>query len=269
MDRFKISDGAIEYQVRGSGEPLLMIHGALIADAFEAMAPVLASSYRLITYRRRGFGGSSPIREAETMANQAGDAVAVLDHLDVRSAHVAGHSYGGAIALQIAADHPTRVHSLGLLEPGLLAAPSGAAFGAGVAPIADLYGSGDTEGTLVSFLTAVGGDDPVPRISKTLASGWYEQALVDLPALFGADLPSLGAWDFNEQQARSIHQPALTVKGSNTFPLCAETYDLLNAWLPNAESFVLDGATHLLQMDDPEGMTKGLVAFLGKHPMAA
>src|SRR4051794_28069257 len=100
MDSFVAGGSTLEYQVRGGGEPLLMIHGAIIGDAFEALAENLSASYELITYHRRGFGASSPARESGTMIDQAADAVALLDHLGVGTAHVAGHSYGGAVALQ-------------------------------------------------------------------------------------------------------------------------------------------------------------------------
>ena len=269
MDTYVTGDSKLQYRVRGSGETLLMIHGAMLADAFEMMADTLSASYQLITYRRRGFGGSSAAPETVTMAGQAADARALLDHLGVARAHVAGHSYGGVVALQLALDAPERVHSLGLLEPALLAVPSGADFGAGVGAIAEIYQAGDREGALVAFLTAVGGPDPVPRLDRTLAPGWFQQAVSDLPTLFGADLPSLGTWEFTQAHAQSITQPALTVLGTESFPLFAESHDLLNQWLPNAEPFVLDGATHFLQLDDPDGMANALLDFLSRHPMTS
>ncbi len=121
---------------------------------------------------------------------------------------------------------------------------------------------GDNDAALVGFLTAVGGANPEARLNKTMASGWYDQALADLPTLFGGDLPSLGSWSFGEAAAARITHPALTVLGTDTFPLCAESHELLNAWLPHAEPFVLHGATHLLQLDDPDAMAAGLLAFL-------
>jgi pimeloyl-ACP methyl ester carboxylesterase len=253
--------------VRGSGEPLLIIHGAILCGAFEGIARALSSSNKLITYHRRGFGGSSAARKDGTIADQAADAVALLDHLGEGAAHVVGHSYGGVVALQLAIDHPERVHTLALLEPPLLSVPGAADFASGVAAVAELYQSGDADGALVAFLNAVGGGDPVPRISETLPSGWHEQALTDLSVLFEADLPSISAWQFGEAEARSINQPALAVLGTESTPLFAESCELLKKWLPNAEPFVLDRAGHLLQIDNPDGMAKGLLAFLQRHPM--
>ncbi len=130
-----------------------------------------------------------------------------------------------------------------------------------------MFQSGDSAGTLVAFLTLVGGPDPVPRLDKTLPAGWFDQAVADLPTLFAADLASLGTWKFGPEQAATITQPALTVLGSKSAPIFAESHDLLTQWLPNAEPFVLEGAAHMLQMEQPGGMAAGLLAFLARHPM--
>ena len=44
--------------------------------------------------------------------------------------------------------------------------------------------------------------------------------------------------------------------------------DLLLAWLPNAESFVLPEAGHLLHLEQPRAMAEGLAAFFARHPLA-
>ncbi len=255
-----LADGVqLEYQVRGAGEPLLLIHGGMIADE-------LAASYQLITYRRRGFHGT-PAHQDCTISKAAADAVALLDHLGIATAHVAGHSYGGVIALQLAVDAPTRAQTLGLLEPPLMTVPAASDFGAEAASIGEMFQSGDSEGALVAFLTAVGGPDPVPRLDKTLPAGWFDQAVADLPTLFAADLASLGTWKFGPEQAAAITQPSLTVLGSKSAPIFAESHDLLTQWLPNAEPFLLEGATHLLHWEEPDGMAAGLLAFLARYPM--
>ena len=227
-----LADGVqLEYQVRGTGEPILFIHGAMIADTFEMIADELAASYRLVTYRRRGFH-DTPAHQNCTISKVVADAVALLDHLGIATAHVAGHSYGAVIAMQLAVDTPTRAHTLGLLEAPLMTVPSAADFGSEAASIGEIFQSGDSEGALVAFLTLVGGPDPVPRLDKTLPAGWFEQAVADLPTLFTAELPSLGTWQFGREQAATITQPVLTVLGSASAPIFAETHELLNQWLP-------------------------------------
>jgi pimeloyl-ACP methyl ester carboxylesterase len=267
MDTATIGDATIEFQVRGSGEPLLLIHGAMIADAWEPIIDQLTAGYQVITYHRRGFCGSSPFREANTIAAEAADAVAVLDHLGSDVAHVAGHSYGAAVALQLAVDARTRVHSVGLLEPALLTVPAGADFGAGVEAIGGIFASGDNEGALNAFLTAVGGENATDRLNGVLDEGWYKQALDDLPTLFAGDFAALGAWEYGEAEARSVAQPTLLVVGDQTAELFAQSNEKLIDWLPAAEPFTLADATHMLQMNNPADMGSGLIDFFAKHPI--
>lgn len=121
MERVMLNGADIEYEVRGSGEPLLLIHGSIIADAFFPLLnqPGIANAYHVISYHRRGFAGSARAQDPFTIRQQATDAHALLRHLGIPRAHVAGHSYGGAIALQLAIDTPEDVHSLRCLQPVL------------------------------------------------------------------------------------------------------------------------------------------------------
>ena len=110
----------LEYDTRGDGEPVLFIHGAIIADSFAPVMeePTLAG-YRLIRYRRRGYGRSDAPSDPPTIEEHARDARALLDGLDADRAHVVAHSGGGPIALQLAIDSPQVVRSLVLIEPAL------------------------------------------------------------------------------------------------------------------------------------------------------
>ena len=138
MEHAKVNGVELAYEVVGSGEPMLLIHGAHLADALQPLVtePAL-ERFQRIRYHRRGLGGSTcPVDAGPTsVAVQAKDAVGLLDHLGVDRAHVVGTPLGGAIALELAAQHPTRVASLVLLEPALLTTPAGAAFARAVAPL--------------------------------------------------------------------------------------------------------------------------------------
>ena len=103
----------LEYEIRGVGKAVALIHLSLCADSFATLMnqPALAG-YELIRYHRRGYAGSSRTDGPVSIADQAADLAGLLDGLRVRAAHVVGHSYGGLVALQLALDRPDLVGSL-------------------------------------------------------------------------------------------------------------------------------------------------------------
>ena len=62
MEQAKTDGAELAYEVSGTGDPVVFIHGAFIADAFRPLLtePSLTSCYRRILYHRRGYAGSSP-----------------------------------------------------------------------------------------------------------------------------------------------------------------------------------------------------------------
>jgi pimeloyl-ACP methyl ester carboxylesterase len=114
--KVRVNGVELEYSVTGKGDPVLLIHGSILANAFAPLLSEPALKGRLITYHRRGFAGSARATPPVTIADQAKDARRLLAALGVKRAHVVGHSYGGAIALQLALDAPDVVRSLALLE---------------------------------------------------------------------------------------------------------------------------------------------------------
>ena len=103
MQRVNVNSADIEYEVQGSGEPVVLIHGQILADAFYSLRaePCIANNFRVIAYHRRGFAGSSRASAPFTIGQQAADGCALLRHLGIPRAHIAGHSYGAAIALPL------------------------------------------------------------------------------------------------------------------------------------------------------------------------
>ena len=114
----KLATGiSMYYEVRGSGEPLILIMGTSADHSpWDAAAEVYASRYRVITFDQRGTGRTDrPARaESYTTATLAADVVALLDHLDAPLCHVSGMSLGSAVAQEVTIRHPHRVASLQL-----------------------------------------------------------------------------------------------------------------------------------------------------------
>jgi pimeloyl-ACP methyl ester carboxylesterase len=126
MDRADLDGIGLEYETRGSGEPVVLIHPGYFADWFAPLLdePVLTDHYRVVSYHRVGCAGSSHIAGPVSLAQQAGHCRSLMRHLGIERAHIVGHSSSGNIALQLALDAPDAVHSLAILEPALYSVPS-------------------------------------------------------------------------------------------------------------------------------------------------
>jgi pimeloyl-ACP methyl ester carboxylesterase len=182
----------LEYEVTGSGEPVLLI-SPVLADGFGPLVSErkVADRYRLISYHRRGWAGSSHTPPPVTIADHATDAVALLDHLGVPCAHIAGHGSGAAVATQLALDHPGTVHALILMELSIFAVPSTGAFFQQAGPAFAAYESGDHEGAFGLFMSAVSGLDQatVRALLDECLPGAAAQAIKDADTFFGIELP--------------------------------------------------------------------------------
>jgi pimeloyl-ACP methyl ester carboxylesterase len=264
MEHAKVNGVELAYEVAGSGEAMLLIHGAHIADALQPLVtePAL-ERYQRIRYHRRGLGGSTrPVEAGPTsVAVQAEDAVGLLDHVGADRAHVVGHSLGGAIALELAAQHPTRVASLVLLEPAPFTTPAGAAFAGALAPLIDRYEAGDAEGAVHGFLALVGDRNWRAMIEQTVLGG-IAQAVKDAATFFETEVPGVPEWTFGPERAAAITCPVLSVLGSRSGPLSVEGRQLLHAWFPACQDADIAGATHLLQMQAPGPVAAAIAAFL-------
>jgi pimeloyl-ACP methyl ester carboxylesterase len=278
MERMRIDGAELEYEVSGTGEPVILIHGALIADAFWPLRdePSLRGRYQLIVYHRRGYAGSSRTSRPVSVDHQAADCRAVLCHLGVERAHVVGHSYGGAVALQLGLDTPDMVHSLAVLEPALIVGASAQSYRASLVQGAQHFreagvaGAAGAAGVVDEFLRArwPGYNAPLDQLLPDA----FDQAVTDAETWFEHEMPGLLKWNFGEAEVRCIRQPTLSMLGGQSdalWPRFGEVHQLLLAHLPRAEAFVLPDAAHFLQLEDRRGMAEALAAFWARHPLPA
>jgi pimeloyl-ACP methyl ester carboxylesterase len=273
MDRAAVDGLELEYELRGSGEPVVLIHWGVAATWAEPLMdePALADRYRLLRYHRAGFGGSSQIEGPVSMADHAEHCRLLMRQLDIERAHIVGHSSSALIALQLALDFPDAVHTLALMEPARPVPPTEeqAAFVRDVvAPAVERYRAGDKAGAVDTWARGVFGSDYRGALERRLP-GALEQAVADADAFFAQELPALQGWSFMQEDAVRIPQPVLAVLGENTAPSFPERLQLLRSWLPNVEPFHLPGATHLLHLQNPQGMAEGLASFYARHPLTA
>ena len=271
MESVTVNGVELEYEAIGSGEPVLLI-SPVVADGFMPLQsqPALADRHRLIRYHKRGWAGSTHTPAPVSIGDHADDAAALLEHLGIRRAHVAGHSSGAAVAAQLALDHPETVQTLILMELSLFSVPSGPAFLEQAGPAFEAYGSGDHAHALEMFMTAVSGLDwtACHALLEERVPGALAQALEDADTFFGIELPALTEWEFGPDQAAAIGRPVLSVLGSQTQPLWLEVADLLRSSLPRVEELTVEGVGHLLHIQRPEPVARGMAEFLERNTIA-
>lgn len=120
--RVETESDELYYEVRGRGEPLLMIHGGIVdASSFRAAAELLAADYTVITYDRRGYSRSTR-RDPQNfeVGQQARDAVAILHATGHASALIVGNSGGAIVGLEMAKSQPHAVAALVAHEPPVM-----------------------------------------------------------------------------------------------------------------------------------------------------
>ena len=275
LNRAAIDGLELEFESRGSGEPVVLVHAGIFAHWFAPLLdqPALTTRYRVVSYHRVGYAGSSRAEGPVSIADQAAHLRGLLRHLGIRKAHLIGHSSGGNIALQLALDAPEMVHSLVLMEPALPVPTLGQdrmlSTRAFMAPVFEAYRAGDKARAIDGFMRGVSGPGYRAILDQALPRA-FAQGVADADTFFGQELPAVQQWSLKREDAQRITQPALSVVGAKSKELSAiwgERHELVLTWLPRAEGYVLPDATHLLHVEHPRAAAEALAAFLARHPL--
>src|SRR5213593_2258428 len=102
------------YEVHGSGEPVVLLHGAFmtITNNWPQWIGELSKTRKVIAVEMQGHGRTADIKRDFSYENLADDVAALLDHLKIPSADLIGYSMGGGVAMQCAIRHPEKVRKV-------------------------------------------------------------------------------------------------------------------------------------------------------------
>jgi pimeloyl-ACP methyl ester carboxylesterase len=106
----------IHFLIEGTGEPVVLIHGldssARVNWQMPGTIDALAKDHQVIAIDLPGYGESDkPVDPAAYGEQWVDDVILLLNHLNIRKAHIVGYSMGGMVALKLIAEHPDRVIS--------------------------------------------------------------------------------------------------------------------------------------------------------------
>ncbi|WP_354700342.1 Putative aminoacrylate hydrolase RutD [Paraconexibacter sp. AEG42_29] len=230
----KLIEGAgVELAVDEHGPPegavVLLVHGqASDARAWQPAARDLAAGgLRIVTYDRRGYGrsGAPQPYTGTTVAEQTGDAVAVLDAFAAGPAVVAGDGFGALVALDLALRFPERVRALACADPPLLAFVPDAAqeLAAERALLEDALRAGGPAAAVARWLEGrTDADADTLARAQSAARGFF------------ADYAGLSSLAVTRAELRALSVPAVITTGPLTPPGVVAAADALAALLPGA-----------------------------------
>lgn len=276
-----LEDARIFYEVRGSGEPILVIHGGPGLD-HRYLRPgldALANRNTLIYYDQRGTGRSTTEIGPETISLRAfvEDIDALREAFGYERIHVLTHSFGSRIGLTYAHLYPDRVRSLVLLNP----VEPGTRFGAETArrraeartqedsaelvllTTSEAYEARDpaTLGRVftVAFRAAMQNPERVDELDLDLMDSTARQGQ-DVAELLGRELGTVDGW----ARLADIEIPTLVVHGRFDLPPLAMSSAMAEA-LPDGRLVVLESG-HFPYIEDRDGLLAAVSGFLAGLP---
>lgn len=112
-DYVDVNGMTMYYEVSGSGDPLIILHGAYMnIPSMGKIIPMLAETHRVYALEFQGHGRTTDINRPITYPNLASDVAAFMDALEIQKADIFGYSMGAASALRLAIDYPDKVDHL-------------------------------------------------------------------------------------------------------------------------------------------------------------
>jgi pimeloyl-ACP methyl ester carboxylesterase len=276
LERAKFNGIQLEYAVEGSGEPVVLIHGAIIADGLSLLRTdsTLPKDYRIISYSRQGYAGSIHPGGPLTIPQQADDCRNLMRYLSIEKAHIVGSSYGGAIAWQLALDSPEYVHSVSLLEPVLPAVamstlPGAEQFKQEIMKIFQIYQRGDKAGAIDAFLRLVLSRPDYRTQLDAALPGAFDQAVRDADTFFTIELPAMQSWSPTIESTKQIKQSVQYVGGAESFfaPAAKELGNIMAQWFQSSETIWIPKATHGFLTTNKKGLVEALYSFFARHPL--
>ncbi len=234
-----VPGGSIATTMRGSGDPIALIHGGTGTAAFdwEFVFEPLAKQHTVVAMDLRGHGHSPDPDDRLGMIRSGLDAAAVMTRLGCPRFSVIGFSMGANSGIHLAITQPWRVHKLVTIGASVQSHPE----------------------RVEEILTG-----PWPRDLRALqhpASGHDWQSLRAILAHDWAENVS-----FSAQALATIQAPVLAIHGADDVITDPAQSRRLVAAVPNGRAVFVPAAGHAVQRDQPEAFLHHVNAFLTREP---
>jgi pimeloyl-ACP methyl ester carboxylesterase len=269
-DRLPVGPPDLEVLRRGSGRPILLVHGVNPVSPKAAFLGPLAEHGEIVAPSHPGFGNSPRPDDFDTMYDLVHLYLELLDALPAKATMI-GFSFGGWIAAEVAASGPAKLDRLVLVDP------------------VGIKLGGREERDIVHFFNTSPAElnqrswhDPAKRPAGVYGLGW--QAVIDLPvgeaAMSDAEMIELARnWDalalyawrphmYNPQLKhwlRRIRVPSLVLWGAGDRIVTPDYGRAYSALIPGAQFAVIEEAGHHPELEQPRAFVDHVARFLGEQ----
>jgi 3-oxoadipate enol-lactonase len=256
MDRV-FANGTVNAAQSGKGPPLFLLH-SLLSDraSFDAIAPQLSQSFRVIVPELPGFGKSNPVegglaevadRMAEAVKDAAGGEPAIM----------LGNGYGGFVALQMAIRHPALATKYILADCGAAFSEPGRDAFRNMAAASKAKGLAAITDVAMRRLFAPEFQDRHPDLMRDRREAFLKTD----PQVFRAACGALAELDLRPE-LNKVTVPVLVLVGEHDEATPPPMSHELAAGLPNAYLEIIPGCAHVPQLQSPGKFLEAIGDFL-------
>lgn len=266
---FATQDGTrLYYEIHGSGVPIVWIYGiACVMNHYHHQIAEFSADHRCVLFDLRGHHQSEVPKDLKTMtvATMAEDVIDLMDHLELKKAHLVGHSFGVPVLLEFSQRAPERIESLTFIN------------GFAKNPVKGMFGLDLAEYIfLAAKLAQIAAPEILEPIWKTLVRNPVSMALAGALGgfnlkhtewkdieIYSKGLSELALSSFiplfedmmdfqGEAAAAAIKAPTLVIAGDHDLVTPLSFQRALQEMIPKSRFVLVKGGSHCTQLDFPK-----------------
>jgi pimeloyl-ACP methyl ester carboxylesterase len=267
----RVNGVGIRFEITGSGDvPIVLVHGSWGSHHnWDLVAPLLAESFRVVAYDRRGHSESERPPGQGSIHEDVADLAALIEHLDMAPAWVVGNSWGATITLRLASTRGDLLQGIACHEPPLVGLivddPEVGGIAAEVnrrlAAVVELLAAGDDVGGARLFVETVAmGPGMWDKLPPELQQTFIENGPTYLDECRDPDQVTIDLSDL-----ATISKPALLSRGDQSPPMFPAIVRIVADAIPSVETHLFPGAGHIPHTTHPAEFVEAVTAFVRKN----
>jgi 3-oxoadipate enol-lactonase len=252
MPEVQVSDDVtLNYEEKGEGYPLLLIHGLLCdLTCWRYQVDSLARHYRVIMVDLKGFGKSTKPRKEYRVHSHADDLFKLLQHLKITQTHVCGLSMGGMVAEVLAIKFPQVVKGLVLADSAAMIADYAVSDRLTLISDHDMNWFADWGTKKILRLASDEAKNHVREMIRRVDRNDYRLAIISTAGFNIAN------------ELKKIQGPVLIIQGEKDETVPMWHAEQLKSWIPEANFVIMKGASHMTPVDNPAEFNMLVLDFL-------